>query len=71
MLVWIIACHPITKVGGYMVTFGTVTAIRYTGLTLLYHAESAYARHFLPDTCTLGLFRRPDTPITQIMGQSI
>jgi hypothetical protein len=43
MLVGIITCHPIAKVGGYMVTFGTITAISYTGLGLLYHAESAYA----------------------------
>ena len=43
MLVGIITCHPIGKVGGYRVTFGTITAISCTGLTLLYHAESAYA----------------------------
>jgi len=43
MLVGIITCHPIAKLGGYMVTFGTITAVSYTGLTLLYHTESAYA----------------------------
>jgi hypothetical protein len=48
MPVGIITCHPITKVGGYMVTFGTITAIGYTGLTLRYHAGSADAGILFP-----------------------
>jgi hypothetical protein len=43
MLVGIITCHPLAKLGGYMVSFGTITAVIYTGLTLLYHTDNAYA----------------------------
>jgi hypothetical protein len=68
MLIGIITCHSITKVDGSMVMFRTIAAIRYTGLTFLYHAESAYAGIL---TGVLDPFWRPDTPIMQIMGQSI
>ena len=59
VLVGMIPCHPIAKVGGCRVTFGTITAISDTGLTLLYHAESAYAGilflRFVPSTLFGGL----------------
>lgn len=43
MLVGIITCHPISKLGGYLVTFGTISAITYTLLNVFSHAESPYA----------------------------
>ena len=36
LLVGLITCHPIAKLGGYMVTFGTISAISYTVLTILF-----------------------------------
>lgn len=43
LLVGIITCHPLSKLGGYMVTFGTISAIVYTGATIFARTESAYA----------------------------
>jgi hypothetical protein len=43
MLVGIITCHPISKLGGYMVTFGTISAVTYTLMTIFTQAESPYA----------------------------
>ncbi len=43
LLVGLITCHPIAKLGGYMVTFGTISAISYTGATIFTRADSAYA----------------------------
>jgi len=43
LLVGVITCHPIAKLGGYMVTFGTISAMTYTIVTILYQTESAYA----------------------------
>jgi hypothetical protein len=43
LIVGLSTCHPIAKLGGYMVTFGTISALSYTTLTILYQAESAYA----------------------------
>lgn len=43
LIVGISTCHPIAKLGGYMVTFGTISAMTYTILTILYQTESAYA----------------------------
>jgi hypothetical protein len=71
MLVGIIPCHLITKVGGYMVAFRTVTAISYTRLTLLHQVESTYTGILFLMLVPSGLFRRTDTPIMQIMEQSI
>jgi hypothetical protein len=42
LFVGIITCHPVSKVGGYLVTFGTISGIIYTAGTLLYHVESPY-----------------------------
>ncbi len=43
MMVGIITCHPIAKLGGYMVTFGTISAISYTGATIFARVDNAYA----------------------------
>jgi len=43
LLVGLITCHPIAKLGGYMVTFGTISAISYTGAIIFTRADSAYA----------------------------
>jgi len=43
LFVGLITCHPIAKLGGYMVTFGTISAVSYTGATIFAHTESAYA----------------------------
>jgi hypothetical protein len=43
LLVGLITCHPIAKLGGYMVTFGTISAISYTGATIFTRSDSAYA----------------------------
>jgi hypothetical protein len=43
LLVGIITCHPIAKLGGYMVTFGTISALSYTGATIFTRTDSAYA----------------------------
>jgi hypothetical protein len=43
LLVGIITCHPIAKVGGYMVTFGTISAVSYTGAIIFARTDSAYA----------------------------
>jgi nitrate/TMAO reductase-like tetraheme cytochrome c subunit len=43
LLVGIITCHPIAKLGGYMVTFGTISAISYTGATIFTRSQGAYA----------------------------
>jgi len=53
MMVGIISCHSIAKVDASMVIFRTIAAIRYTGFTFLYHAESAYAGIL---TCVLDPF---------------
>jgi len=42
LFVGLITCHPVSKVGGYLVTFGTISGIIYTVGTLLYHVESPY-----------------------------
>jgi len=42
LIVGISTCHPLAKVGGYMVTFGTISAISYTAVTVFGRAESAY-----------------------------
>jgi hypothetical protein len=42
LIVGISTCHPLAKVGGYMVTFGTISAISYTGVTIFTRTESAY-----------------------------
>jgi hypothetical protein len=42
LIVGISTCHPLAKVGGYMVTFGTISAITYTGVTIFTRSESAY-----------------------------
>ena len=42
LFVGIITCHPLSKVGGYLVTFGTISGIIYTAGTLLHHVESPY-----------------------------
>jgi hypothetical protein len=43
MLVGIVTCHPIAKLGGYMVTFGTISAVSYTGATIFARVDNAYA----------------------------
>lgn len=42
LLVGLITCNRIFKVGGYMATFGTLSGIVYFVMTLLYHQENAY-----------------------------
>jgi hypothetical protein len=42
LFVGIITCHPLSKLGGYLATFGTISGIIYTGMTLFYHPESPY-----------------------------
>ena len=42
LLVGLVTCNRISKVGGYMATFGTISGIVYFTMTLLYHAENAY-----------------------------
>jgi hypothetical protein len=42
LFVGLITCHPISKLGGYLATFGTISGIIYTIGTLLYHHESPY-----------------------------
>jgi len=42
LIVGISTCHPLAKLGGYMVTFGTISALSYTAVTVFGHAESAY-----------------------------
>lgn len=42
LFVGIITCHPIAKIGGYLVTFATISGIIYTIGTTLYHVESPY-----------------------------
>lgn len=43
LIVGLSTCHPLAKLGGYMVTFGTISAMSYTVLTIFSHAGSAYA----------------------------
>jgi hypothetical protein len=43
LIVGLSTCHPIAKLGGYTVTFGTISAVIYTLVTILSQAESAYA----------------------------
>jgi nitrate/TMAO reductase-like tetraheme cytochrome c subunit len=43
LVVGLITCNPISKVGGYMATFGTISGFIYTVMTILYGAENAYA----------------------------
>jgi hypothetical protein len=42
LFVGIITCHPVSKIGGYLATFGTISGLIYTVGTLLYHVESPY-----------------------------
>ena len=42
LFVGIITCHPIAKIGGYLVTFATISGLIYTVGTTLYHVESPY-----------------------------
>ena len=41
-IVGISTCHPLAKLGGYMVTFATISAISYTGVTVFARSQSAY-----------------------------
>ena len=43
LLVGVVTCHPIAKLGGYMVTFGTISAISYTGATIFARTDNTYA----------------------------
>src|SRR5512139_834510 len=43
LIVGISTCHPLAKLGGYLITFGAISAMTYTITTIFYHAESAYA----------------------------
>jgi len=43
LVVGILTCNPISKVGGYLATFGTISGVIYTAMTILYGAENAYA----------------------------
>jgi nitrate/TMAO reductase-like tetraheme cytochrome c subunit len=43
LFVGVITCHPIAKLGGYMVTFGTISAVSYTGAIMFTRTDSAYA----------------------------
>jgi hypothetical protein len=43
LLVGILTCHPIAKLGGYMVTFGTISALSYTCATIFARNDSPYA----------------------------
>jgi hypothetical protein len=43
LIVGISTCHPLAKLGGYMITFGAISAMTYTITTIFYHGESAYA----------------------------
>jgi hypothetical protein len=43
LAVRLITCHPISTVGGYMATFGTISGAIYTVMTILYGSENAYA----------------------------
>ena len=43
LLVGLITCNPISKVGGYLATFGTISGVVYIVMTILYGAENAYA----------------------------
>jgi hypothetical protein len=42
LLVGLVTCNRISKVGGYMATFGTISGLVYIVMTLLYGAENAY-----------------------------
>jgi hypothetical protein len=42
LIVGISTCHPLAKLGGYMVTFGTISAVSYTGVTIFTRTDSAY-----------------------------
>jgi len=42
LFVGIITCHPIAKIGGYLVTFATISGIIYMVGTTLYHVDSPY-----------------------------
>ena len=43
LIVGISTCHPLAKLGGYMVTFGVISAMTYTITTIFSRGESAYA----------------------------
>jgi hypothetical protein len=43
LIVGLSTCHPIAKLGGYTVTFGAISALTYTLVTIFSQAESAYA----------------------------
>jgi hypothetical protein len=43
LLVGLVTCNRISKVGGYLATFGTISGMVYIAMTLLYGGENAYA----------------------------
>jgi hypothetical protein len=43
LIVGLSTCHPLAKLGGYTVTFGTISALTYTLMTIFSQAESPYA----------------------------
>lgn len=43
LLVGLVTCNRISKVGGYMATFGTISGLVYLVMTILYGSENAYA----------------------------
>src|SRR5512141_1850284 len=43
LLVGLVTCNRISKVGGYITTFGAISGAVYLVMTLLYGAENAYA----------------------------
>jgi hypothetical protein len=63
LLVGLITCNRISKVGGYMATFGTISGVIYTVMVILYGAENAYAGiiflSVVPTTFFGGLFLVP------------
>lgn len=42
LLVGLVTCNRISKVGGYLATFGTISGVVYLVMTLLYGVENAY-----------------------------
>lgn len=63
LLVGLVTCNRISKVGGYMATFGTISGLVYLVMTVLYGAENAYAGiiflSVVPPTFFGGLFLVP------------
>jgi hypothetical protein len=43
LLVGLVTCNRISKMGGYLATFGTISGMVYIVMTLLYGGENAYA----------------------------